>query len=258
MPSRMSPPSDHVDLWLAHLPRAGEAPPAFERWLSVEERRRVDALIRPPSRLQRLVAYAARRAVLSFYSQCDPGAWRFVAGVHGRPEFTPVPGAPPLRVSLSHTEGLVAIAVAQTADVGVDVERVDPRRRVLEIAEYCFALEETAALLAASAEARPALFATLWTLKESYLKARGVGLWGGVGLSACRFKLADNGRKVLFYPAPAAEDRPDEWRFITFKPTPGHRGAVAVKRAGVVSTRLAAFALSHTLDSFTVDESAII
>ena len=247
----MDLPGDRVDLWLARLPVAGEAPPAFERWLSVEERRRADALIRPTSRRQRLVAYAVRRAVVSFYAPCDPGAWRFVTGAHGRPELAPAPGAPPLHVSLSHTEGLVAVAVAQTADLGVDVERVDPRRRAVDIAEHCFAPEETAALRAASPEARPALFATLWTLKESYLKARGVGLWGGVGLEAYRFELADDGRAVLFHPAPAAEDRPDAWRFFAFKPTPGHRGAVAVRCAGAASASLAAFALPHTLDAFT-------
>lgn len=243
-------PGDRVDLWLAPVPLSDEVPSACNRWLSREERWRADGLLRPTARRQRLVAYAARRAILSFYAPSDPGSWQFVEGVHGRPELIPPPGVPALRVSLSDTEGLVAVVVAATADVGVDIERVDPRRRGLEIAERCFAPEESAALRAASAETRPALFATFWTLKESYLKARGVGVWGGVGLDGFRFELIDEGHDVLFASTTAAEDAPGEWRFFTLAPTANHRGAVAV-RGATGTPRLTAFALADTLDAFS-------
>ena len=247
--SAVSLPTDRVDVWLARPAGAGP-PPRVADWLNVEERRRADELVRPTARTQRLTAYAARRAVLSFYAPYDPGAWRFVVDAHGRPELVAAPGMPRLRLSLSHTEGLVAVAVAHTADVGVDVDRIDPRRRALDIAERCFAPEEMAALLAAPVEARPALFATFWTLKESYLKARGVGIWGGVDLQACRFELADDRAEVRFRPAPAVEDHPEAWRFFAIEPTAVHRAAIAVRNSGVASPKLAAFMVRDGFDAF--------
>jgi len=246
----MDLPRDRVDLWLARVPVAGEIPSAFGRWLSIDERGRIDALLRPTSRRQRLVAYAARRAVLSFYPPCDPSACRFVDGGDARSELLAAPGTSPLCVSLSHTKGLVAVAVTQTPDVGADVEWIDPRRRVAALAKHCFAREEITALCAAAPEARPALFATIWTLKESYLKARGVGIWAGVDLQACRFELAADSRTVAFHPGPETEDRPDEWRFFALQPTPCHRAAVAVRGAGARSPVLRAFALADALDVF--------
>jgi phosphopantetheinyl transferase len=177
-------PRDRVDVWMVHLPLESRAPLIDDRWLSAEEHRHADAFIRPTSRLQRLVGFAARRAVLSLYLHRDPAAWHFVTGMRGRPDLVPTPGVPFLSVSLSHTDGLVVLAVTEAGDVGIDVERIEPRRRIVEIAKRCFASEETAALRTASTERRPVLFATLWILKESYLKARGVGIWGGIELAS--------------------------------------------------------------------------
>lgn len=81
----------------------------------------------------------------------------------------------PLRFNLSHTEGLVVLAVAET-DVGVDVEWLDRPGRTVELADRYFAPAETAALRALPVDQQRDRFFDLWTLKESYIKARGLGL----------------------------------------------------------------------------------
>lgn len=80
-----------------------------------------------------------------------------------------------LRFNLSHTEGLVVLAVAET-EVGVDVEWLDRPGRTVELADRYFAPAETAVLRALPTDQQRDRFFDLWTLKESFIKARGLGL----------------------------------------------------------------------------------
>ncbi|WP_327325089.1 4'-phosphopantetheinyl transferase superfamily protein [Streptomyces sp. NBC_01210] len=91
-------------------------------------------------------------------------------GPHGRPV---VPGNA-VHFSLSHTDGLVMIALA-TVPVGVDVEGVPAPGTVAEVATQLHPRERTE-LAALPPEHRPAAFAGCWTRKEALLKATGVGL----------------------------------------------------------------------------------
>lgn len=83
-------------------------------------------------------------------------------------------------ISISHTEGLIACAFSDSR-VGVDVEKVKPRRKSVE--KRVFTENET--VLLNNAENEDKAFFTLWTLKESYLKAIGTGF-------------ADNAKTVEF------------------------------------------------------------
>ena len=83
-----------------------------------------------------------------------------------------------------------------------------------EIARRFFAPEEAAAV-----EARPERFFDYWTLKESYIKARGGGM--SIGLSKIAFRLGADGKASL-----AAG--PAGWRFFRDAPTDMHVCAVAV------------------------------
>ncbi|MGR9347936.1 4'-phosphopantetheinyl transferase family protein (plasmid) [Rhizobium leguminosarum] len=78
--------------------------------------------------------------------------------------------------SLANADGLVAVAVASGCDyVGIDCERVDAEIEEAAVDSYCSADERRwLAELPARERARGAI--ALWTLKESHLKALGVGL----------------------------------------------------------------------------------
>ncbi|MGO8080628.1 4'-phosphopantetheinyl transferase family protein [Rhizobium leguminosarum] len=78
--------------------------------------------------------------------------------------------------SLANTDGLVAVAVASGCDhLGIDCERADTEIEAAAVDSYCSADERRClAELPARERARAAI--ALWTLKESHLKALGVGL----------------------------------------------------------------------------------
>lgn len=167
------------------------------------------------------------RLQLSRYLGGDPRAWQFVTNPHGRPELAG-PGSlrPSLGFNVSHTRGLVACAVAHTADVGVDVESID-RRLTHDIAHRFFAPREVADLRARPVAEQPRAFFDYWTLKEAYIKARGLGL--ALPLAHFAFHLAPGQPPAIDFDA-EIEDRAETWQFFQAWPTGTHRLAVAVRR----------------------------
>ena len=91
-------------------------------------------------------------------------------GENGKPAF---PACPDVRFNLSHAGTKVMAAVAPF-EVGCDVERIGAGE--LSVAERFFAPEETAFIRnLPTKEEQETLFCRIWTLKESFMKATGLG-----------------------------------------------------------------------------------
>jgi 4'-phosphopantetheinyl transferase len=136
-------------------------------------------------------------------------------------------GLPRLRFNLSHTDGMAVCAVALDVDVGADVEFSERPGQTVELAESFFAPDEVAALEALPAEHRRERFFELWTLKESYIKARGAGL--SLPLDQFAFHL-EPGRAPRVSFDPRLGDEPEAWQFVRLKLAAHHPVAVAVRR----------------------------
>ena len=76
--------------------------------------------------------------------------------------------------SLTHSGALAALAVSERAPIGCDAQRRDEKINPVLVAKATFHPKELARTLAAPPEERANVFYTLWTLKESYVKALGV------------------------------------------------------------------------------------
>lgn len=118
-------------------------------------------------------ARALVRSVLAGYLDAKPEALTFVLGVHGKPELE---SAGRLRFNVSRSGSLGLIAVTRGRDVGVDVEQIDSRRALGPIADRLFEADEAAELRSLPEATRIRRFFELWTQKEAYAKALGVGL----------------------------------------------------------------------------------
>ena len=133
--------ADEVHLWVVFQEEA-EAPALLARYREIlpdEERAATDRFYFESGRRQHLITRALVRTVLSRYCDVPVEAWRFVRDAHGRPHVAPdqrVPGLPAF--NLSHTRGLVACAVALEHAVGVDVEHVDRRTDIDQLAPAVF------------------------------------------------------------------------------------------------------------------------
>jgi 4'-phosphopantetheinyl transferase len=152
---------------------------AYRHVLNDDERIRNDRYRHQRDRLLHLTARLMTRTVLS---RSEPGVapqqWRFRPGPHGKPEIVwPEGYVGRLHFNVSHTEGVVVLALAEGSPVGVDVERIDRPSDFEGLARRFFAPEEAEAVAACADEnERAALFYRIWTLKEAYVKAIGKGL----------------------------------------------------------------------------------
>lgn len=174
---------------------------------------------------QFLLARGLLRTTLSRYVDVDPRAWRFQTNGHGKP-FVVAPIAAGLRFNVSHTRGMVCCAVAENCDVGVDVEWLD-RRINLRIADRYFAPSEVAQLHRVPQEEQRRVFLRFWTLKESYIKARGLGL--AIPLSEFWFDLPEHHPPHVTLAA-SQDDRSDRWQFFEREVASTHRLALAVEK----------------------------
>lgn len=171
-----------------------------------------------------LMTRALCRITLSRYAGVHPADWRFRANAYGRPEIDAPAGSAPLRFNLSNARSLIACAVTRTADAGVDVEETDRAGETVAIADRFFSPREVAALQAQPPERQRERFFEYWTLKESYIKARGMGL--SIPLEQFSFDLAE-GIRIGF--DAALEDDADAWQFELHRPSARHQLAVGVR-----------------------------
>ena len=174
-----------------------------------------------------LTGRALARTTLSRYAAVDPRDWRFAFNRHGRPEIAEPRSLPALRFNLSHTEGRVACLVTLELDAGVDVE--DSRRitKLRRLAEHSFSAAESADVASLPATERRRRFFSYWTLKEAYIKARGVGI--SLGLARFSFAFPSPGTIRVDFD-PVLEDDAREWQFHLFRATEFHFLATAVRR----------------------------
>jgi 4'-phosphopantetheinyl transferase len=227
-PPRLRIEPGEVHVWLAWVDRfiAPALEPRLAAIMTADERAKQQRFLRPADRHLQLVARALVRVLLSSYAGVAPADWRFGAGRYGKPFLVSPAAGLQVAFNLSHTTGLVAAAFTTGAEVGVDVERLARRTATMDVARRFFAQTEVAALERVPVGEREETFFAFWTLKEAYLKARGLGLSAPLGAFA--FDLAAEPPRVSF--EPPIDDRPDRWQFARRAPGPLHRLAVAVER----------------------------
>jgi 4'-phosphopantetheinyl transferase len=168
------------------------------------------------------------RQALSLYADVPPDAWRFKQGGDGKPEIAGPASVGKLRFNLSHTTGMVVCGVTLDRDIGVDVEDSQRRVRTCELANRFFSAREVESLHALPESQRRGAFFRYWTLKESYLKARGIGL--SIPLNQFSFQLEESSPiGIRFDPPLCAEDRPHDWSFWQRGLSDRHVAAVAVR-----------------------------
>jgi 4'-phosphopantetheinyl transferase len=195
-----------------------------DQHLSIDERIRRDRFRFEADRRDFTTAHDLLRRTLSEYADVAPADWRFDTNKYGKPIIhSGFPQAQTLSFSLSRTRGCVVCAISSNAQLGVDVERIEQSQHASEAADQYFSETESAWLRSSSDEVRSIHFTELWTLKEAYLKAIGVGLSGS--LSDISFRLEEHAR-IEFWAQPTIKTH--EWHFAVFEPSYNVRLGIAL------------------------------
>lgn len=224
-----------ISIWLAAPPN-----PATDQWrkgrlkiLSANERIRHDAFHFQQDRDLYLCAHTLLRHALSAYTGIPPSSLRFQRAPLGKPTLvSTIPGDMP-QFNLTHTKGLAACIIAGTRPCGIDLELVQQKAELLNIADHWFTAEEVEQLQRLSGEWRCEHFYSLWTLKEALLKAYGCGLQQPLNSFGFRFPANKHGTIELVHHNQTFTE--GSWHLELHSPLSGYRMAVAIaERSGPI------------------------
>lgn len=164
---------------------------------------------------------AALGSLLAHYGGLDRPP-EIAHGEHGKPH---APALPQIDFNLSHARDHVLLAFARNQPLGVDLERIDRRLALDDLARRFFAAEEADALERVPEPDRLAAFLRVWTCKEAVLKAIGAGL--SFGLDRVVFALGDTGMPSGLSRIAADGGDSATWRIMQLEPAAGFVGALA-------------------------------
>jgi 4'-phosphopantetheinyl transferase len=160
-------------LWSWSLDDGQYARSDAEEVLADEERVQSRRFVTPQLQRRFVAARAGLRSILGLHLQRDPRRLDFVRSEFGKPVLT---GSPTAHFNLSHSGGRAILAISRDVEVGCDLEQVRPIDH-LELARRYFHAAEVVAIEGTPDVAAQALtFFRIWTLKESFVKALGIGL----------------------------------------------------------------------------------
>lgn len=141
------------------------------------ERARAARFVFARLRVEYVAAHALARIALARATGAAAAAFRFRTGPNGKPEALLRGSAVPVAFNLSHTTGMVGVAVAAAPGLrlGFDLERAG-RQMSAELAQGIFRPAELRWLAELPPERQACGMMRLWTLTEAFIKATGRGL----------------------------------------------------------------------------------
>jgi 4'-phosphopantetheinyl transferase len=158
----------------AELDRLDHA--GFAALLSPDELSRAGAFISDLDRDRFVAARGTLRTLLGERLGRDPKAIKFAYGKRGKPRLA---DDSRLRFNLSYSRGIVALALCEGREVGIDVEVVRDGVSIERIARRYLPARATHHLGGCpDDDGRSLEFFRAWVRQEAYAKARGAGLEG--------------------------------------------------------------------------------
>lgn len=161
-------------LFSLEIPTAQRA--ELEPLLSESEAVRARRFLAPLHGQRYLVAHARLRQLLAQTLQQDAQSLEFTEGPHGKPELGGAATASGLKFNLSHSGAMGLVGWSWRRHIGVDVEVWREMRDDAALVRRYFSPAEIAAWESLPPTERTEAFFNLWTRKEAYIKALGLGL----------------------------------------------------------------------------------
>jgi 4'-phosphopantetheinyl transferase len=228
----LSPPKElvlaenEVHVWRADLECEPADVQAFRRLLSTDEIAKAERFYFERDRSHFIAARGLLRTILGRYLRIYPGRLRFFYKLYGKPALVGENGDKIYSFNLSHSHGLLLLAITRGREVGVDIERIHSELGVQgqEIAERFFSPNEVAKLCSLPTDQKAEAFFYCWTRKEAYVKAKGGGL--SVPLDQFEVSLSPGEPAALLHALP--RDASD-WSMEELHPGPAYAAALVVQ-----------------------------
>lgn len=160
--------------------------------------------------------------VLSLYCpNFHPEEWEFETNQYGCPSLAKHLQVKAPYFNISHSGDYVVCVFGRISDIGIDIEKRRPLEEIDLIAQSFFSKAERDLLNKCPPQKREFLFFKIWTLKESYIKARKMGV--AIDLASFSFQWTACDQIIL-----NSQDSRG-WQFHLFQDLPNHQVAIGYR-----------------------------
>lgn len=221
--------NSQLDVWFVHYDEVTDSllKEQYKKLLSEDEIVTMGKFVLSNDRLEYLVTRAALRVVLSEYNvHINPKKWFFKTNKYNKPYVANAGLDRPIYFNLSHSKNLIVLVVSRIEEIGVDVEHLRRGGSIFELAGSVFndiEMQQMNELLGSKKRIR---YFDLWTLKEAFLKAKGVGLHQPLSTFSYIFDEDDEFHLNLY---DEDDEFPENWGFWRIYSSKEHAISLAIK-----------------------------
>jgi len=172
--------SDRVHVWRANLDLSGSEIEKFRSLLSEDELVRANKFRFSKHKNSFIVARGILRRLLGHYLKIEPQNLKFDYSDRGKPLLGETKSQISLEFNISHSQQYAVFGFAYDRALGVDIEYLREMKDAVKIARRFFSDREFELIAGLDVSQQARVFFQLWTAKEAYLKAIGVGLTGSL------------------------------------------------------------------------------
>ena len=167
---------DRVHVWRAGLDLPTAKIDKLANFLSTDEIARANKFHFMEHKRRFIAARAILRQLLGNYLKISPERIEFEYGNCGKPRLAASMGNSSLQFNISHSQEYALYGFTNHHLIGVDLEYLREMENITELAKRFFTNREFQLIANSTGREQQKTFFLLWTAKEAYLKAIGMGL----------------------------------------------------------------------------------
>ncbi|GJM16812.1 MAG: hypothetical protein DHS20C13_21390 [Thermodesulfobacteriota bacterium] len=213
---------NEIHIWRTYLYFNGHSTNHFYSILSEDEKSKANRFRFEKDKKRFVITRGLLRETLGLYLEIDSKDLDFNYNKYGKPSLTN-PGKSRLEFNLSHSGDVILYSFAKERKLGIDVERLRPIKKAQKIVERFFSEKEQQYYNTQNATEKDSTFFKLWTYKEAYTKAKGLGL----ALPLNQFDVPLSNR-----PLPPNSSYTTQWTWQEINLAPDYVAAIAVEGSG--------------------------
>lgn len=166
-----------IHIWYAYTPSSQSIISEYAAYLSPEETNRAQRFRFDRDRCSYQFMHGLLRLLLGKYLETPPSDIILSKNAFGKPQICKSSNDRPIGFTMSRSRDVVVFAFAYSRNIGVDVEYINSALQIDDIVPVLFSSEEAAHYENVNeCEQQLDYVLRLWTLKEAYVKAKGVGM----------------------------------------------------------------------------------
>lgn len=198
-----------IDVWFEELAVTDEECLYYWQLLDKNEQDKASRFVQTIHGRRYVASHGKLRLILSEYLGLPPEKIGYAEQAFGKPLIVINGLEHEITFNLAHSGNKMLVAVGLGARIGVDIEVWNNRVDAVSVANICFAEAERCFWNGLPEGERSEFFYRLWTRKESFVKAVGVGL--GLDVSEV---ISSSVGKAQFLSVPEGYGSSEDWTLV--------------------------------------------